>query len=336
MVESWLQRLLGPDAGEFSVVHIDATAAEPDDLQPHLGGMSLLADERVIVVDRVDEWSPSQQRRLLQLLRSLPDGVSVILTVVGEQATRRAPLAQDLMDFIENYGAVQRAAKLKPWDVEAWVRDRAKAAGAEIDPAAVHVLVNFVGPDQDRLASEIEKLATYAGEGQTITAEMVYRLVPRTAEASVFALVDAVAAGDTEKALALLREAIPPTGQDQAVAQLLYLLARQFRLIWQARVLIGSGHRLDRLDEVPEEWAGKLPADPNVVATVRGRDWMARKLATQARAMSEAMIVRALREIYTADCTLKGLLDRRLPPEVVIEILVCRLCTIHARTRRLP
>ena len=334
MVDGWLQRILGPDAGEYALVRIDAAAAQPTDLEPHLGGMSLLADDRVLIIERADEWSPSQQRQLLQMLRSLPPGVSVILTVTGEQATRRQPLQQDLMDFIERYGAVERVAKLKPWDAEKWVAQRAKAAGADISQAAVQVLLNSVGTDQDRLASEIDKLATYAGEGGEITPEMVMRLVPRTAEASVFGLIDAIGAGETEKALAMLREFMPPSGQDQAVAQLLRLLARQFRLIWQAHVLTGSGHRLEAWDEVPEEWAGKLPADPNVVATIRGRDWMARKLYAQARSMSEAMIVRALREIYMADLTLKGLLDRRLPPEVVIEILVSRLCMIHAQTAR--
>ena len=331
MVEQWIERLLGKEADEYSVVKVDAAAAGPDDLQPHVGGMSLLADERVIVVERADEWTASQQRALVQMLRGLPPGVSVILTVVGEQATRRAPLHQDLMDFVERYGAVQRAQKLRPWDAQGWVQKRAKEAGVEIDPAAARLLVGRVGADQDRLASEIEKLAAYAGEGGRVGPEDVAALVPRTAEASVFALVDAIAGGEAEKALGLVRELMPPTGQEQMAAQLIHLLARQFRLVWQAQALMGLGHRLDVLNEVPEEWAGKLPADPNVVATVRGRDWMARKIAGQARSMSQATVVRALREIYMADLTLKGLLDRRLPAEVVIEILVSRLCMIHAQ-----
>ncbi|MBC7288267.1 MAG: hypothetical protein H5T86_09535, partial [Armatimonadetes bacterium] len=150
--------------------------------------------------------------------------------------------------------------------------------------------------------------------------------------ANIFALIDAITEGRADEALRLLAEVMPESGDDQAAAHLLFLLTRHLRLIWQARVLLQSGHRLETLSEVPEEWVGKLPADPNVVATVRGRDWMARKLEDQARALPESAIVRALREAYAADLTLKGLLDRRLPARAVMEILVSRLCMLRGPT----
>lgn len=331
-LDKWVKRLLGDRVDEYSVVRLDAAARDPDSLTDHLGGLSLLAAERVVVIDRADEWSPSQQRRFLQMLRNLPPGISVIITVCGEQATRRSVLQQELQDFIERYGAIERVGTLQFRDARDWVRQRVRAGGAQIAPAAVDALLERTGADRDRLTSEIDKLITYAGEGATITAQMVEQLVPRTAEANIFALIDAITEGRADEALRLLAEVMPESGDDQAAAHLLFLLTRHLRLIWQARVLLQSGHRLETLSEVPEEWVGKLPADPNVVATVRGRDWMARKLEDQARALPESAIVRALREAYAADLTLKGLLDRRLPARAVMEILVSRLCMLRGPT----
>ncbi|MBC7289413.1 MAG: hypothetical protein H5T86_15500, partial [Armatimonadetes bacterium] len=112
-LDKWVKRLLGDRVDEYSVVRLDAAARDPDSLTDHLGGLSLLAAERVVVIDRADEWSPSQQRRFLQMLRNLPPGISVIITVCGEQATRRSVLQQELQDFIERYGAIERVGTLQ-------------------------------------------------------------------------------------------------------------------------------------------------------------------------------------------------------------------------------
>lgn len=58
---------------------------------------------------------------------------------------------------------------------------------------------------------------------------------------------------------------------------------------------------------------------------------MARKLSQQAQRHTEATVIRSLREIYVADLTLKGILERRLPSDAVAELLVSQLGTLRAR-----
>jgi DNA polymerase III delta subunit len=333
-VAAWLERLLGPGADEYAVVRLHASSAAPEDLEPHLAGLSLLAEQRVVVIEQVADWAPTQQRQLLQMLRNLPPGVSLILTVVGEQASLRQPLLGELMQYLDRHGRVERRAKPKVWDLPEWAQSFAQRLGVTLSPPAAAELVGRVGPDQDRLASELEKLATYVGPGKQITPEAVRTLVPRTAEGSVFELLDAIGAGQAAQAAQLVREYLPPSGQEEATAQLIYQLARHLRLLWQARVLTRAGYNLTRLEEVPEEWVGKLPADSNVVAAVHDKPWMARRLADQARRHTDASMLLALRSVYVADLTLKGQLERRLPPEIIAELLVSELCRVHEQASR--
>lgn len=334
MVADLVAAILGPEADPFAVVRLDALSTPPADLQPHLTGFSLLAEQRVIVVGQASDWTIAQQREVLAMLRALPPSTYVVLTVAGEQATFRAPLLADLMDFIERHGQVLRRAAPVAWKLRPWIEDRATGLGVAVTRDAIEELIERVGTDQDRLASELDKLAAYVGERGRIDVEAVRALVAPTAEGSVFALSDALADGRTDVALRLVRELLPPSNPEDAAVHFLYVLARHLRLLWQTKVLVSAGYDLGKLREVPEEFVGKFPADPNVVVAVSGKDWLARKLVSQAYRHSEAEIISALSRVYAADLSLKGLSERRLPAEAVAELLVAELFAPKKAGRR--
>ncbi|MCX7598669.1 MAG: DNA polymerase III subunit delta, partial [Armatimonadetes bacterium] len=334
LVAELVRAVVGPAADPFAVVRLDALSTPPEALQLHLTGFSLLAEQRVIVVSQASDWTTAQQREVLAMLRSLPSSTFVVLTVAGEQATSRTPLLADLMDFIERHGQVLRRVAPVAWKMRPWVEERAKGLGVTIAGEATEELLERVGSDQDRVASELEKLATYVGAGGRIGLAAVRALVTPTAEGSVFALTDALADGKTDVAVRLVREFLPPTNAEDAAVHFLYVLARHLRLLWQAKVLVSAGYDPGKLHEVPEEFVGKFPADPNIVVAVSGKDWLARKLVNQARRHSEVEIITALSRVYVADLTLKGQVERRLPAEAVAELLVAELFAPRAAMGR--
>lgn len=333
-VADLVEAILGPEADPFAVVRLDALSTPPADLQPHLTAFSLLAEQRVIVVSQASDWTPAQQREVLAMLRALPPSTFVVLTVTGEQASSRTPLFSELMDFIERHGRVLRYAAPVVWKMRPWVEERAARLGVTITRDGVEELLERVGADRDRVASELEKLAVYVGERGRINAEVVRALVAPTAEGSVFAISDALADGRTDVALRLVREFLPPSNPEDAAVHFLYVLARHLRLLWQTKALVSAGYDLAKLREVPEEFVGKFPADPNVVVAVNGKDWLARKLISQAYRHSEAEIISALGRVYAADLSLKGLSERRLPAEAVAELLVAELFAPKRASRR--
>jgi DNA polymerase III subunit delta len=156
--------------------------------------------------------------------------------------------------------------------------------------------------DKMRLLQETEKLALYVGEG-TATREDVAALCPPDVQSNIFAFVDALAAGDRDRALGLL-EALISTGEP--ALRLTFMIRRQFQLVARARALIdrGTPHR---------EIASILKVPP----------FVARKLDEQGRKLEDEDLEYALATIRDLESGLKG--GSNLPDNLQVEMTVLKL-----------
>ncbi len=105
------------------------------------------------------------------------------------------------------------------------------------------MLAELIGPNPVMLGTELEKLATYVGEGEQITVAVVDLLVGAVTQESVFALVDAIAAGNKAEAYRLLRAQVAQ-GSSTPIEVALYLirmLARQMRILLGIRLRQEAG-----------------------------------------------------------------------------------------------
>jgi DNA polymerase III delta subunit len=165
--------------------------------------------------------------RLLGLVSELPDGAALALADVrsSRDATRPPPLLARLGDaVVTRGGSVEERLAPRRGELVGWIRRRAEALGARIDPRAAALLAERVGGtigetdvergEQTRVADgELRKLATYAGE-RRIEASDVEELVADTRPASLFALTNAIdrrdARGAAEALARALEEGQPP------------------------------------------------------------------------------------------------------------------------------
>ena len=101
-------------------------------------------------------------------------------------------------------------------------KHKLKLAGAELA-----ALLDAVAGDASRLASEIEKLSLFLGEGRSVTMQDLSTLVPNAAQTTIFALVNALGKGDRVGALRSL-DILVREGEYLPLA--LTFLSTQFRL----------------------------------------------------------------------------------------------------------
>ncbi len=165
---------------------------------------SLFGDARLVVVDGVDGrrnaenrltngWKAADVKAIEAYLASPAPGA--VLALVAEELKKDAPLTK----LCAKSGSVLDFA-VKKSNVNHWVAERFKQAGARAEPEAIAALVELVGEDFSQLASEIEKLATWAGDEPIGQAE-VELLVPAVADTPIFALTDAWAQRDAGRTL---------------------------------------------------------------------------------------------------------------------------------------
>jgi DNA polymerase-3 subunit delta len=113
-----------------------------------------------------------------------------------------------------------------------WLRSVTQELDMRVEDGALSELWRRT-PSLTAAETELQKLACYA-PNRAITVEDVREVVTPPLEDNVFDWIDAVVSGDAAKAFRILDDVIR-AGNDPL--GLLALIARQFRLMWYARVL---------------------------------------------------------------------------------------------------
>jgi DNA polymerase-3 subunit delta len=169
--------------------------------------------------DGLGEWEG-----LDSYIKQMPE--TTVLVLVDEEVKGQNPLLKKISSLAE----VRTFPLLRGRDLKDWIRQRVRAEGGDITPQAVNLLAELIGGDLWAMDGEIQKLLLYSQE-RPIGEDDVRQLVSHVQEASIFALVDAVAEGRTELAQRILHrlydEGVAPT-------YILVMITRQFRLIAQA------------------------------------------------------------------------------------------------------
>lgn len=166
-----------------------------------------------------------------EVMKKLPPFCELV--VIGGAVNLRNPLLVELSYFSK----AESFPLLKGPALTRWIEEKVTASGGKISPAAIALLVRFVGNDLWTMASEVEKLVQYAA-GRRIEEADVKAVVNLAQEASVFAMVDAILEFRVGVAQDLLQQLFR---QGNAPAQLLTMLARQARIIFQVKEMRGRG-----------------------------------------------------------------------------------------------
>ena len=161
------------------------------------------------------------------------------------------------------------------------------------------MLVESLGDDLRMLASEIDNLGTYVGEGGEISADDVRALTPVARQSKVFDLTDALARRDTSTALALLHELL---ANGESPLGIVALTAFQTRSLMQVKLLSDRG----------------MPAYQ--IASAAGiAPFVVEKSLRLARRFTFAQLEAAHRTLLEIDTSLKR---SRMTPELALDLLV--------------
>jgi len=223
-----------------------------EELEAACGALPFLADKRLVIVEGLAARAEPRQgqalgegskkaarngaeKKMADYLASVPPSTDVVL-----YESAKVSAANVFLAAVTNAGG--RIVELQPpkpdsQELRNWAAQRARQRRAQFAPDALDQLVAFVGNNMRLLDQEIAKLATYA-DGRAITGEDVRRQVPSAREANVFEMVDALGRRDTRTALGRLHELL---AEGEAAQHLLFMAARQVRLLIQARDLLDAG-----------------------------------------------------------------------------------------------
>ncbi len=324
-VQALVEDRLDESEREYGLIRLDANETAVEGIVAELNSGSLMAPRRVIVVRDITALHNLQQRALARHLGQIPPGLALVLVAAKQEGGHSwgPPVAAELRRAVEGQGQVLELRP--PASLPGWAASEAQRFGKRLDPDAAAVLCDTVGSDLDRLLREIEKLTSYVGEREEITAQDVREVSVRVTEEDIFELMDAIGHKDAGTALTLL-DGVLPEGSDRGeYIPFVGMIARQIRLIWQARFLRQCGVPLSEIQSLPDDLKRLLPEHHNFPDATAGRkSWLAEKFTRQAAMFSDGQLARALDAVHQADLMLKG--RGRMAERAVIELLIARLC----------
>ncbi len=331
-LDDLLAKFVAPDFADFDLERLEGDTATADRIMAGLAIPPFSSARRVVLVKYANKMSSEEQGKLASKLTNVPESGCLILMSPAPEKVDGKPrkgseVVGELSKAVRKVGKVIKVEEKKGREGTADAKQFAQSlfakAGKKVDASAIAAFVQRVGMDFSIISTEARKLIDYSGDSNTITARDISAVCSETPEEKVFKLVDAIAAKKPDQAMLLLDELFA-TGDrpDSEAPKTLSNIARLFRLIWQAKLLISAGVRVFKKDSVPQELRAMLPTSPSVLSMP---DWQQDRLKTQALRFTREQLSRSIEAIAQADSALKGVGSNVDDPRMIMELLVLQL-----------
>jgi DNA polymerase-3 subunit delta len=227
----------GDDMDAMGPTRVDGDGADAAAVLDEMRTPSLLGGRRLVIVDDADDFI-SANRAILERCCAASEGGCLILLCDS------LPKNTKLYKIIADAGQVIACEPPKGRDVGLWIIRRAKETyGKRMSPEAARLLRDFIGDSPGWLDTELGKLTAYVGSRGEITPADVEASTGQSREEKVFAVVDALAAGDARGALRHWEQvwATDRAAPGRAIGGLAWSVRRmlQARREWEAGAELG-------------------------------------------------------------------------------------------------
>lgn len=203
---------------DMAIDRFDGSDLEFVDLVSAVSALPFLTDRRMVVVRGLGE-NKALLERIEDIVAAVADTTDLVLIEHSLDGRSKAyKYLQKNTDFRVFHAAHDQ-------DLLAWVQSMLASRGATVPRQVAQYLVDRVGPNQQLLASEIEKVMLYTDKPTT---ESIAEIVDYMPQGSVFAMLDSIFAGNISRALDLYDE---QRAQGQEPQKILGMIA------WQLHVL---------------------------------------------------------------------------------------------------
>ncbi|MEX3623569.1 DNA polymerase III subunit delta [Viridibacillus arvi] len=204
--------------------------------------MGFMSDRKVVVIKNAVFLSGQKdtskvEHNIARLESYIQDpNPDTILIVVApyEKLDKRKKVTK----LLTKEAGVIEAASFNERSAEVWIREKTKELNIQITHGAIGRLLQNVGANLLVLDNEIEKITTYLNEGEIITEDIIDEMVAKTLEQNVFTLVEKVTTRQLDAAFTILYDLLR---QNEEPIKILSLITRQFRIIFQAKILLRNG-----------------------------------------------------------------------------------------------
>ncbi|KAA0549346.1 DNA polymerase III subunit delta [Bacillus sp. BGMRC 2118] len=265
--------------------------------------LPFFGDKRIVIAKNAgfltgakDKEKVDHTLSLLETYIQSPSPFTILIVIVNaEKLDERKKISKLLKKEAEVFEASIPDEK----SMIQWLKNQAKDMNVSVTEEAILLLLQYVRNSVTLCVQELNKMATYVGNGGAIDIETVRLLSSKSIEDNIFELVDCVTQGRVSEAMIIFQDLLK---LNEEPIKILSLLTGQFRLLFQVKELSSKGYGQQQI-------ASHLKIHPFRV-----------KLAMQkVSQFSSSTLLKAIHELAEMDYKIKtGQIDKKLAIELFI------------------
>lgn len=229
-----LATALEPHERDFNLDIVYGGEAETASVLALCASYPVMAERRVVIVRDFDKLIDNH--RFTEYARH-PNPTAIVVLVCGTKPN----LSRHPYRALREHAVSMECKPLYANQMPSWIQKRAEIEGYSIEPDAVRMLADFVGTNLRAAVGELEKLTTFTGGKETITADDVVHASGHTRDFNIFELqraIGEVRAVDANRiAERMLQQASNTRGE---ALMMVTLLGSYFTRLWKLTACRGQ------------------------------------------------------------------------------------------------
>lgn len=306
-VETLVKKYVNPATASMDYQILDEEGVTCSQIIEASETFSMFSDRRVVWVkdfkplnsDTARGYSKDEVQKLTEYLAASNDGTILIFSAETIKASAALPAA------LKKQGQCYDFDKIDKAELISFARKRFRAAGVEIGPSALQLLVDATGyfnRESDyrlfHFANDIQKVIAHC-DGSMVRREDIEEAVCGDMETFVFDMLDGISSGQKDKAFRILYNMLH-SGSD--VFSVIGAIVSQFEMMLSVKQMREDGLDLKAIHK-----------------RLGGSEYRIKKMIPYTNRYSVDKLKRILSSIYEVDRQIKtGLLDGQLALELFI------------------
>lgn len=298
-----VEHALAPHERDFNLDVVYGPEADAPAALALCASYPVMAQRRVIIVR---EFEKLKNNRLFTSYAEQPNPTAVVFLACSSKPN----LATHPYRALKAHAAWAEFKPPYPNQMPGWIQKRVRARGCEIEPQAAQMLAELTGTNLRSAVTEIDKLITYTGGRNKLTADDVVQAGGQSRDFNVFELQRAIGEGRYVDALRITERLLRQSSSARSEALMIVsILTSYFIKLWKLTSQTAQGG-----------------PDKAAAARIGVSPFFVREYISSAQRMGRRSIERAFGALLAADYELKGgavrderlvmtLLMRRLAPD---------------------
>ena len=234
MLKMYLNRLLsalGATDDNMNFNKFEGKNLSEDSIIETCETMPFFADRRIVLIED-SGFFKEKTEKLASYLEDLPEYLVIIFSETEMDKRNKLYKAAAKYDGVIEFKTPDEK------DITNWILSELKKSGKKIRRSVLELFINGCGTDLGFISCELEKLISYTGGREEITAEDIDKICSFQVENRIFDMISDMAAGKRDKALKIYNDLIllkePPM-------KMLALMERQFKQLLDIKQLASKG-----------------------------------------------------------------------------------------------